>query len=60
MAMRATSLAVEGTDGPRLLNVPKDRRDVLHMSLPALTEHCERYVGASFGIRARPFLPARR
>jgi hypothetical protein len=54
----STSLAVEGADGmPRLLNVPKDGATSCTFPTGA-TKHCERYVGASFGIHARPILPA--
>ena len=53
----STAFAVEGGGGKaKLLNVPSD--SATDCSFP-MRGHCERLVGASFGIHARP-LPARR
>jgi exopolysaccharide biosynthesis protein len=54
----STTLVYEGADGmPHLINVPKDGATSCAFP-PKSTVNCERYVGVSFAIHARPNRPA--
>ena len=55
----STVLAIQGADGqPTLLNVPSAGGGG-SCTVPVHGGGCQRYVGASFGVRARPMAPPR-